>query len=548
MKKGKRYARFKSKRGRTIEAPLSEDGQRVRLQSRIWRGEYKDANGKACCKSLGTDRTAAEQLFADLLRKAARGDPFEPHRARALALHLADWQQDLANGGAGPKQVRQSVACAKRVLDGCGFAFMGDLSASRVQTFLAELREPRGPAVVLDPAKTTYTRGELAKLLGVQPNAITPVLRRHRLPGEGEGKARRYPRETAEALLALRAKGRSIKTSNLHLAAVKQFCHWLVQDRRMPENPLEHLAGGNVKLDRRHDRRALSPEELALVLQTARESDQVFRNLTGRDRHFLYLAAMTTGYRAGELACLTPESFALDADPPEVTLAAAFTKNKRPAQQPVPPAVAQSLAGYLAGKPAGQLVWPGTWFEHAADMLRVDLEPAGIAYVLDTQGGPLYADFHALRHSYIALLDRAGATLKEAMQLARHSDPKLTMAVYGRARLTDLGTAIEGMPLLLYSPNKAGAMTGTDGAPVTRLDQTDGDSCGRRMTANESAARVGSASNARNILPVMDVEKGNGMAMTDDESSAIKPYSSRNSRTLARGYSGSYCQGFRGLC
>ena len=47
--------------------------------------------------------------------------------------------------------------------------------------------------------------------------------------------------------------------------------------------------------------------------------------------------------------------------------------------------------------------------------------------------GPLYADFHSLRHSYIALLDKSGATLKEAMQLARHSDPKLTMAVYGRA-------------------------------------------------------------------------------------------------------------------
>jgi hypothetical protein len=74
-------------------------------------------------------------------------------------------------------------------------------------------------------------------------------------------------------------------------------------------------------------------------------------------------------------------------------------------------------------------------------MLAADLESAGIPYAVDGPDGPLYADFHALRHSYIAMLDRTGATLKEAMQLARHSDPKLTMAVYGRVRLHDLGEA-----------------------------------------------------------------------------------------------------------
>jgi hypothetical protein len=63
---------------------------------------------------------------------------------------------------------------------------------------------------------------------------------------------------------------------------------------------------------------------------------------------------------------------------------------------------------------------------------------AGIPYVIDGPDGPLYADFHSLRHTYVALLDRSGASLKQAMQLARHSDPKLTMARYGRAQLHDL--------------------------------------------------------------------------------------------------------------
>ena len=85
-------------------------------------------------------------------------------------------------------------------------------------------------------------------------------------------------------------------------------------------------------------------------------------------------------------------------------------------------------------------------------MLRADLETAGIPYVIQGTDGPLFADFHALRHSFVALLDRSGATLKEAMQLARHSDPRLTMARYGRAELEDLGQTVAGLPQLLPGP------------------------------------------------------------------------------------------------
>src|SRR5262245_28579778 len=87
------------------------------------------------------------------------------------------------------------------------------------------------------------------------------------------------------------------------------------------------------------------------------------------------------------------------------------------------------------GRPGNPQAQAGEGDADAAEMLRIDLEPAGVEYVVEGTDGPLYADFHSLRHSYIALLDKSGATLKEAMQLARHSDPRLTMAVYGRARL-----------------------------------------------------------------------------------------------------------------
>src|SRR5262249_35035152 len=145
---------------------------------------------------------------------------------------------------------------------------------------------------------------------------------------------------------------------------------------------------------------------------------------------------------------------------------ASNAKNGRTAVQPLPPDVAELLRGYLQDKPAGGPVWPGSWYADgdAAEMLRIDLEAAGVPYAVEGADGPLYADFHALRHSFIALLDRGGATLKEAMQLARHSDPKLTMAVYGRAQLHDLGEAVRRLPSLLTGPGAMEVVTEATGA------------------------------------------------------------------------------------
>ena len=100
--------------------------------------------------------------------------------------------------------------------------------------------------------------------------------------------------------------------------------------------------------------------------------------------------------------------------------------------QPLPAEIAEcctaTLPAVLPASPSGRGRGTSTSLLH---MLRIDLDAVGIPYVIEGPDGPLYADFHVLRHSYVALLDRAGLTLKQAMQLARHSDPEATMAVYG---------------------------------------------------------------------------------------------------------------------
>jgi len=59
--------------------------------------------------------------------------------------------------------------------------------------------------------------------------------------------------------------------------------------------------------------------------------------------------------------------------------------------------------------------------------IRADFKAAGIPLV-DERG--YRVDFHALRMTYITRLQRAGVSPRETMELARHSDMRLTMRTY----------------------------------------------------------------------------------------------------------------------
>ena len=79
-------------------------------------------------------------------------------------------------------------------------------------------------------------------------------------------------------------------------------------------------------------------------------------------------------------------------------------------------------------------------------MLRADLDVAGVPVEVDGPEGTETRDFHALRACYISNVIRAGADLKQAMTLARHSDPRLTASRYARTRLHDLGAVVNKLP------------------------------------------------------------------------------------------------------
>jgi site-specific recombinase XerC len=248
----------------------------------------------------------------------------------------------LSSSDATEKHVRQTVTLVRKAAEGTGAVFLADRTAESVRRFLADLRQDR-PAPRLDRSKSEYTRNELAALLDVKPLSVPSLVKRHRLKAIGNGKARRYPAETAEVLVALRSRSMSAKAANHYLAALQQFTRWLVQTKRAADDPLAELEPANAEADRRRERRVLSIEELRRIISTASASAKTFHGLAGRDRAALDTAAIVTGFRAEELSKLTPGHFLLNADNPHVYLSAGETKNGKSVEQPLPPDVATEL-------------------------------------------------------------------------------------------------------------------------------------------------------------------------------------------------------------
>ncbi len=198
-----------------------------------WYVKYRDADGIVRRVPGYADREATKQLAARLERDAARRqegmiDPCVEQQRRPLAEHLDDYRRQLLAKGDTEKHARQTARYAEVVLGGCRFAFIPDLSASAVAEFLHGLRrDAAGPD--LPPGQEAFTKAELVRLLGVNPASVAMMLRRAGLTATGNGKARRYPRATVEALLDGRRRNVGPSTSNAYLTAVKGFTRWLVR-------------------------------------------------------------------------------------------------------------------------------------------------------------------------------------------------------------------------------------------------------------------------------------------------------------------------------
>ena len=161
-----------------------------------------------------------------------------------------------------------------------------------------------------------------------------------------------------------------------------------------------------------------------------------------------------------------------------------LSKRRKEDRQPI----RRDLADLLRPRPEGH---PGDapasdrMPERTAEMLRNDLRRARAQWIKETSDQkerrkrPRSAflaveddagrrlDFHALRNIYITLPVKSGASVKEAQELARHCDPRLTLGVYTKLGIHDLTSALDGPPSVTQKQAKeqqtAVAAEGTHG-------------------------------------------------------------------------------------
>jgi site-specific recombinase XerD len=335
--RGKRYAKWTDKAGKTRRAPLDKAGKKIVQEAKCWTAQFFDEHGKRRKARTGCQDKAEALRYANHLENQARkrrtgeidvkAERYGKEGRRPINEHLQDFRAALQAKDTTPEHAQQTSDRATRVVVGCGFAHIADISATAVASYLATLRD----------------------------------------------------------------NGRSIQTNNHYLRAVKQFTRWLHRDRWTGDDPLHHLAMGNVKLDRRHDRRALSSDEMTRLVN-ATEAGPDVECVAGPDRAMLYVLSAWTGFRRRELSSLSPRSFDLDGPTPAVTVQACYSKRRRADIVPLHPAVVERLQDWLTTKPdigpddtLFELRTAGGHWRKTAKMMQTDLAAARLQWLREAR-------------------------------------------------------------------------------------------------------------------------------------------------------------------
>lgn len=344
---------------------------------------------------------------------------------------------------------------------------------------------------------------------------------------------------------SLRDLDRAAATISYHLAAIKGFTQWLVENHKLPRNPLASIQKPNAKADQRLERRALLHEEWPWLEAVTANGGESY-GMAGRERVLLYNVAIQTGLRSNELRSLTRGRLFLDYSAPCITCKARSTKNKKDARQYIQPELAAELKAHIATKSPKAPVFA---FPHETDlarMMRYDLAEARKAWLQDAVRDPdehlqreqsdfLTAmnhegesfDFHALRHTCGAWLSLAGVHPKVVQTVMRHSTITLTMDTYGHLFPGQEADAVARLSNVFNGPPMPLKATGTDGRAVDAFDKAQriAQRAGRETTPDgASECDEPSVGSAQKKSPKSHQSEDLGDAVrddaTDDESRA----------------------------
>jgi integrase len=455
------YVEFKDHNEAVRRLPAFTDrGESERLGRNLEELVACRINGERPDKELRKRLSLLPSRLRDKLIKLGLLRPEIAAASKTLARHIDDFEAALKRKNNSAGHVSLTVKRVRTLFEGCGFNAWSDVEGEAIERWLEKRREAENEP---DPAKGKCPRKPKRRTIGMQ-------------------------------------------TTNYYVGAAKQFCKWMVRERRATESPLEHLGRLNAADDRRHDRRALSVDEVRRLLTVAHNGSESY-GMPGTERRLLYVLALQSGLRANELRSLTRSSFDFRLKPATVTVEAGSSKRRRRDTLPLRVDTAAELHAHLAAKHPGAPAFCLPPKYDMADMLQVDLDTARAAWLkepgtveekarreqssflryVDEAGR--YADFHSLRHTFLTNLARSGVHPKVAQALARHSTITLTMDRYSHTVLGEQSEAVEALPDLGPATVEAMRATGTDdAAALSAMKLSAGDAMA--TSEREQAQRI----------------------------------------------------------
>jgi integrase len=265
--------------------------------------------------------------------------------------------------------------------------------------------------------------------------------------------------------------GMGARTRNSYRESINTFCNWAVDVKGcLRDNPFKKVPKVSEDVDVRHERRALTGEEIAQLFRAAEERPlhdaTVIRrgkhkdtnkaeicDLTkreaerlGLERKLIYATLIYTGLRKNELTSITCGQVFLDDKIPHIYLKAVSAKSRKAAKLPLHPELLRQLKDWFALKKSEDKASPKEKLFQvptALDkILNRDLAFAGIEKrdALDR-----VIDVHALRHTHATILAEQGVPITVVQQAMRHADLRMTMR-YTHTKLESVSDGVSKFP------------------------------------------------------------------------------------------------------
>ncbi|GJM23862.1 MAG: hypothetical protein DHS20C16_02770 [Phycisphaerae bacterium] len=244
-------------------------------------------------------------------------------------------------------------------------------------------------------------------------------------------------------------------TLNEYLASIRNLLTWMKQQGRIDRIPLEDIARIDEKGQESYQRRAFSPDEVKRMIAVAGKYGIV------------YLTAVVTGLRRGELEQLEWQDVQLDCDEPHVVLRPETTKSKRSAIQWLTDECATQLHA-LRGAQFKQRDRVFAGLVPKRERVKQHLEAAGIP-VFDERGRKV--DLHALRMTLNTWAAANGMPERQRQEMMRHKNAVLTNRTYMDENQLETRNWVMRLPHLLDQASQIDSQElVTDGHTLAQSD------------------------------------------------------------------------------